>query len=169
MSSIKTNKKEESTIDRLNDSNSKSFIKNNQGDLFPLSLFQKSSSRRTKIGGELSAAFTAKFVASKNSIKRNRTLTINEEKDKEKELASIVSDTEVSLKNLEHKYSRRSRLYEESLKSKKTKKSERTIVDNIDHIYSKIKKIPKKLRLQNYFCYLVALLVGILEWIFYFN
>ena len=162
MSSIKTNKKEESSVEKLNDSNSKTIIKNNQGDIFPLSLFQKSNSRQTKVGGELTPAYTAKFMASKNSIKRNRTLNTNEDKDKE--LTSNVSDTEISLKNLEHKYLKRSKVNEESIKSKKFKKSERIIVDNIEHIYSKIKKIPKKIKLQNCFIYLVAILIGILDW-----
>ena len=94
MSSIKTNKKEESSVEKLNDSNSKTIIKNNQGDIFPLSLFQKSNNRRTKVGGELKPTYTAKFVASKNSIKRNRTLNINEDKDKDlTSNVSNVSDT----------------------------------------------------------------------------
>ena len=169
MSSIKTNKKEESSVEKLNDSNSKSILKNNQGDIYPLSLFQKSNSRRAKIGGELTAAYTAKFVTSKNSIKRNRTLITNEEKNKDKELTSNISDTEISLKNLEHKYSKMSKIYEDSIKSRNFKKGEKTIVDNIEHIYSKIKQIPKKIKLQNYFIYLAALLVGIIEWNFLFQ
>ena len=165
MSSIKTNKKDESSI---NDSNSKSFLKsNNQGELFPISLFQKQNNRRTKMGGDLTASYTAKFVTNKNSIKRNRTLTFNE--DNEKKIYSSVSETELSLKNLEHKYSKRSKNYEESTKSKNTKKDDKIIVDNIEHIYSKIKEIPRKIKIQNYFIYSVALLIGILDWNFLFQ
>ena len=174
MASIKASnrsqeKKDESLIEKLNDSNSRSLLKNSHEDSFKISLFPKSNNRRTKIGGDLTAAFTAKFIPNnKNSLRRNRTLTFNE--NNEKKITSSASETETSLKNLEHKFSKKKRiLFEESIKSKNSMIKEKTIVDNIDHIYSKIKVIPLKIKLENIFLYLVALLVGIYEWNFVFQ
>ena len=155
MSSIKANmknqeKKEESLIEKLNDSNSKSLLKNSGEDSFQISLFPKTNNRRTKIGKDLTAAYTAKFLnnnnnnnsINRNTLKRNRTLTFNEDKEKEndKNFASSASETELSLKNLEHKFSKK-KLLDGSIKSKDSTKIEKTLVDNIEHIYSKIKKL----------------------------
>ena len=111
MASIKASnrsqeKKDESLIEKLNDSNSRSLLKNSHEDSFKISLFPKSNNRRTKIGGDLTAAFTAKFIPNnKNSLRRNRTLTFNE--NNEKKITSSASETETSLKNLEHKFSKK--------------------------------------------------------------
>ena len=182
MSSIKANiknqeKKEESLIEKMNDSNSKSLLKNSYEDSFQISLFPKTNNRRTKIGKDLTAAYTAKFVnnnnnnsINRNTLKRNRTLTFNEDKEKDNDIkfASSASETELSLKNLEHKFSKK-KLLDGSIKSKDSSKIEKTLVDNIEHIYSKIKKTPTKIILQNFFIYLVALLVGIYDWNFLFQ
>ena len=169
MNSIKNSKKsqekkDESLIDKLNDSNSKSLLKNSMGE-FGITLFPKQSNRRTKLGGDLTAAYTAKFFTNKDNFKKNRTLTYGEDKKD----SSNASETESSLKNLEHKFSKRSRGWDESIKSKSTEKVEKTIVDNIENIYSQIKKIPIKLRLQNLLIYLIAILTGIFEWSFLFQ
>ena len=114
MASIKASnksqeKKDESLVEKLNDSNSKSLLRNSREDSFKISLFPKPNNRRTKIGGDLTAAFTAKFNQNnKNSLKRKRTLTFNE--NNEKNLTSNASETETSLKDLEYKFSKKKEL-----------------------------------------------------------
>ena len=153
-------KKEESLVDRFNDSNSRSLLKSGPGEPFNISLFPKHNNRKTKFGYDLTAEYTAKFLTKKESIRRNRTLTFDEKKN-----FSNESDTESSLRMLEQKLSKKSRGWDESMFSRKVDAEiERTIVDTIENIYSQIKKIPIRLKLQNILIYLIAILVGIFNW-----
>ena len=170
MNSIQINniiqdKKDESLIDKLNDSNSKSLLKSNQGNELKLSLFTKSNNRRTKNGKELTMSYTAKFNGGK-TIRKNRALTLNE--DTERKMNSSISETETSLKNLEQKFSKKVKSFEESKKSKNSIQ-DKIIVDSIEHIYSKIKEMPLKIKIQNIFLYLTILLIGIFDWSFLFQ
>ena len=170
MSSIKNNKKsiekrEESLIDKYNDSNSRSLLKNSPGETFNIPLFAKhSSNRRTKFGGDLTMAYTAKFFTKKETFKKNRTLTFDENRNN-----SNGSETESSLRMLEQKLSKKSRARDESLISRNVITIEKTIVDNIENIYSQIKKIPIRLKLEHILIYLISILVGIFDWSFLFQ
>ena len=152
-------KREESQID----TNSKSFIKSSQGDSFAISLLPKPNNRRTKIGNDLTANFTANFITKKNTINRNKTISYEEDK---KESAS---ETESSLRKLEHRYVKNKKVKEEKIKSQSSIDTKKTIVDNINNIYSKIKKIPKKIKFQNYFIFSIATLITIFDWSFLFQ
>jgi MFS family permease len=153
-------KKEESLIDKFNDSNSRSFLKSGPGEPFNISLFPKHNNRKTKFGNDLTAEYTAKFLTKKESIRRIRTLTIDDKKN-----FSNESDTESSLRMLEQKLSKRSRGWDESMFSRNIiAEIDRTIVDSIENIYSQIKKIPIRLKLQNILIFLIAILVGIFNW-----
>ena len=170
MNSIKLNKiiqekKDESLTEKLNDSNSKSLLKNSQVEQLKLSLFPKTNNRRAKNGRDLTVSYTAK-LAGKNSLRKERALTLNE--DNSKRLNSNISETETSLKNLEQKFSKKAKSFEESLKSKDSK-AEKIIVDSIEHIYSKIKETPKKILIENIFLYIIILLVGVFDWSFLFQ
>lgn len=159
-------KKDDSLIEKLNETNSKSLIKNNTPeDSFRVTLFQRPNNRRTKVGGELTGGYASKFITSKNTFKKNKTLTFRDKKNRN----SSASETESSIKNLEHKFSKKGRFFEETLKSQNSIRIEKTLVDNIDHIYSKIKKTPSKIVFQYIFLYLIALLVGIYDWSFLFQ
>ena len=152
-------KREESQIDM----NSKSFIKSSQGDSFAISLLPKPNNRRTKIGNDLTANFTANFITKKGTINRNKTISYEDEK---KESAS---ETESSLRKLEHRYIKNKIIKEEKVKSQPSIDTKKTIVDNINNIYSKIKKIPKKIKFQNYFIFSIATLITIFDWSFLFQ
>ena len=152
-------KREESQVDM----NSKSFIKSSQGDSFAISLIPKPNNRRTKIGNDLTANFTANFITKKGTINRNKTISYEEEK---KESAS---ETESSLRKLEHRYIKNKKIKEEKIKSESYTDTKKTIVDNINNIYSKIKIIPKKIRFQNIFIFSVTILISIFDWSFLFQ
>ena len=152
-------KREESQTDM----NSKSFIKSSQGDSFAISLLPKPNNRRTKIGNDLTANFTANFITKKVTINRNKTISYEEEKK------DSASETESSLRKLEHRYIKSKIIKEEKVKSQSSIDTKKTIVDNINNIYSKIKITPKKIKFQNIFIYSIATLITIYDWSFLFQ
>ena len=153
-------KREESQIDM----NSKSLIKSSQGDSFVISLLPKqNNNRRTKIGNDLTANFTANFITKKGTIYKNKTISYDDEK---KESAS---ETESSLRRLENRYIKNKKTKEDKKKSQPSIDTTKTIVDNINNIYSKIKIIPKKIKCQNIFIFSVATLISIFDWSFLFQ
>ena len=152
-------KREESQTDM----NSKSFIKSSQGDSFAISLLPKPNNRRTKIGNDLTANFTANFITKKVTINRNKTISYEEEKK------DSASETESSLRKLEHRFIKSKKIKEEKVKSQSSIDTKKTIVDNINNIYSKIKITPKKIKFQNIFIYSIATLITIYDWSFLFQ
>ena len=117
-------KREESQTDM----NSKSFIKSSQGDSFAISLLPKPNNRRTKIGNDLTANFTANFITKKVTINRNKTISYEEEKK------DSASETESSLRKLEYRYIKSKIIKEEKVKSQSSIDTKKTIVDNINNI-----------------------------------
>jgi hypothetical protein len=155
-------KNEESLIEKFNGSNSRSLLKRDSEEMFNESLPKKA--RKAKIESEVTESYTGKFISKKNTLKKNVTLVFDDKS------ISNESETQSSIKMLEKNLSKKSKDWGDTEHSKsKEVKIDKIFVDNIENIYSQIKKIPKRLKLQNYLIFLIATFVGIFDWSFIFQ
>ena len=158
-------KNEESLIDKFNGSNSRSLLKRGSEEIFNESL--PKDERQAKFEREKTETFTGKFISKKKSLKKNVTLAFDDKS------ITNESETQTSIKMLDKHLSLKSKYWEESEHSKHSKSKEvkidKIFVDNIGNIYSQIKNIPKRLKLQNYLIFLIAIFVGIFDWSFIFQ